>query len=344
MMPAGILLLLWHLANVFIACDGNVPRAQIEKTIANAEALVTQVNELKISWKAKLHHKFAKMTPEEQQQLMGVRRPFPEKSKKKGTQLKSERPSVVNTTIPVNFDARQYFPKCAGVIDKIQDQSACGSCWAVSVASVITDRICIASDGAQRVNISALDLLSCETHSFGCNGGWEDKAFEHYVKSGLCTGSDFGAQLGCKPYPWAPVAHPSQVPLHKTPNVYNMTYAKDKYYGKNARVFDDGNVEAIQAEIMRAGPVTAAFLVYEDFVYYASGVYQHVAGKVRGGHAVRIIGWGYDTDSKLPYWLVANSWNSDWGDDGFFRIRMGTDECGFETWGISFADANQSED
>jgi cathepsin B len=28
--------------------------------------------------------------------------------------------------------------------------------------------------------------------------------------------------------------------------------------------------------------------------------------------------------------LVANSWNEDWGDNGFFKIRRGTNECGIE--------------
>jgi len=28
--------------------------------------------------------------------------------------------------------------------------------------------------------------------------------------------------------------------------------------------------------------------------------------------------------------LVANSWNSDWGNGGFFKILRGSDECGIE--------------
>lgn len=59
-----------------------------------------------------------------------------------------------------------------------------------------------------------------------------------------------------------------------------------------------------------------------------SGVYKHVAGKVLGGHAIRILGWGVENDT--PYWLVANSWNNDWGDHGFFKILRGSDECGIE--------------
>ena len=48
-----------------------------------------------------------------------------------------------------------------------------------------------------------------------------------------------------------------------------------------------------------------------------------------GGHAVRILGWG--VENRVPYWLVANSWNSDWGDNGFFKILRGSNECGIES-------------
>jgi hypothetical protein len=68
--------------------------------------------------------------------------------------------------------------------------------------------------------------------------------------------------------------------------------------------------------------------VYADFLTYKSGVYQHKTGQFLGGHAVKIIGWGVENGVK--YWLVANSWNADWGDHGFFKIIRGVDECGFE--------------
>ncbi|WP_411023184.1 C1 family peptidase, partial [Salmonella sp. s51228] len=54
----------------------------------------------------------------------------------------------------------------------------------------------------------------------------------------------------------------------------------------------------------------------------------HDTGRELGGHAVKILGWG--VEGGTPYWLVANSWNPDWGDTGFFKIRRGTDECGIE--------------
>ncbi|CAG2064669.1 unnamed protein product [Timema podura] len=85
----------------------------------------------------------------------------------------------------------------------------------------------------------------------------------------------------------------------------------------------------MQLEIYKNGPVEGAFTVYSDFVQYKSGVYQHVTGTVLGGHAIKIIGWG--TEEDTPYWLVANSWNSDWGDHGFFKILRGSDHCGIES-------------
>jgi len=82
-------------------------------------------------------------------------------------------------------------------------------------------------------------------------------------------------------------------------------------------------------ELMENGPAEAAFTVYEDFMNYKSGVYKHVNGQMLGGHAVKIMGWG--EENGTPYWLVANSWNSDWGDNGTFKILRGEDHCGFES-------------
>ena len=50
------------------------------------------------------------------------------------------------------------------------------------------------------------------------------------------------------------------------------------------------------------------------------GVYRHTSGSVLGGHAVKMIGYGVEGGTK--YWLVANSWNSDWGEKGRLFIYL----------------------
>jgi aminopeptidase C len=67
---------------------------------------------------------------------------------------------------------------------------------------------------------------------------------------------------------------------------------------------------------------------------YKSGVYRHHIGMYLGGHAVKLVGWGIDPDG-VEYWKVANSWNEEFGENGYFRIVAGNDECGIESRGTA---------
>jgi cathepsin B len=59
-------------------------------------------------------------------------------------------------------------------------------------------------------------------------------------------------------------------------------------------------------------------------------------------HAVRLIGYGtFECPGRddVKYWLAANSWGTDFGDKGVFRIVRGKDESGIEermSWGSVF--------
>ena len=72
--------------------------------------------------------------------------------------------------------------------------------------------------------------------------------------------------------------------------------------------------------------------MYEDFMSYESGLYMHVAGDYIGGHAMKMVGWGYDDEHGL-YWELQNQWTADWGEDGFVKIVH--KEIGIDSVGIS---------
>ena len=72
---------------------------------------------------------------------------------------------------------------------------------------------------------------------------------------------------------------------------------------------------------------------------YSSGVYNQVMGQQLGGHAIRLIGYGNITCSdgtSQKYWLGVNSWNTEWGLNGLFKIARGVDMCGIESRQIAY--------
>ncbi|CAG9786126.1 unnamed protein product [Diatraea saccharalis] len=244
-------------------------------------------------------------------------------------------------SLPDNFDPRDKWPNCP-TLNEIRDQGSCGSCWAFGAVEAMTDRVCTYSNGTKHFHFSAEDLLSCcPICGLGCNGGMPTLAWEYWKHAGLVSGGNYNSSQGCRPYEIPPCEH--HVPGNRMPcngdmatpkckrtceDGYNVNYKKDKRYGKH--VFSVKSEEDhIRAELFKNGPVEGAFTVYADLLTYKDGVYKHTQGDALGGHAIKIIGWGIDNGTK--YWLIANSWNSDWGNNGFFKILRGENHCGIES-------------
>lgn len=247
--------------------------------------------------------------------------------------------------LPKSFDPAQKWPECEHSITMVRDQGSCGSCWAFGAAEAMSDRVCIASGGAFHGDISSEDILACCGFwcGSGCNGGWPLQAWKYFKHHGVVTGGLYGdTKSGCLPYEIAPCEHHTTGPRPKcngeeghTPScpkkcipASGLDWSSDKHYAVSAyRVANDE--KTIMRELMENGPAEVAITVYEDFMAYKGGVYHHVKGSALGGHAIRLVGWGEEEDGT-KYWVLANSWNSDWGENGFFRMLRGVNECGVE--------------
>ena len=116
------------------------------------DEFITRINTLQSTWKAG-PNKFQRWSRTSIQRLMGVLPEHAGQMKRVDVQVHD-----VPNDLPTNFDARDQWPNCP-TIKEIRDQGGCGSCWAFGAVESISDRICIASNGAQNVHISAEDLL-----------------------------------------------------------------------------------------------------------------------------------------------------------------------------------------
>jgi len=315
--------------------------------------MAEQVNSMQTSWTAKAPvDRFGSF--DDVKVLLGAKL----KTDADYVEVLSARPAFLQTftgDIPTDWDVRTAFPDCSDVTGHIGDQSSCGSCWAFGSTMAFNDRHCIAT--GDHTFLSTEDttancgFLHCL--SMGCNGGHPGAAWQWFASSGVVTGGGYemtGQGATCAPYSLAPCAH--HVPAtekypacpsdeYPTPSLsqcsesaYAKDYKSDKIQAASSydmscgALSQSGCLEKIQRDMIQYGSATVAFTVYEDFPTYKSGVYKHVSGSQLGGHAVRLIGWGVENGED--YWLVANSWNEQWGDNGTFKIARGTNECGIE--------------
>uniref|UniRef100_A0A7E4VV76 Pept_C1 domain-containing protein n=1 Tax=Panagrellus redivivus TaxID=6233 RepID=A0A7E4VV76_PANRE len=284
------------------------------------QAFVDRINAKQTTWTAEFFERFA--TPEARQEVLGV---------SGVTEVPAEFSlddfDIADDEIPEFFDARQKWPECKS-IGHIHDQSTCGSCWAVSSAAAMSDRICIASNGTSKVYISADDLMECSNYCpAGCKGCNPWNAMRTWKQFGLVTGGDHNSKIGCKPYP-LPTHNKPMLPgcVRKCRNGYETPYEDDKHYA--LKQYDVRGNKKWQKDIMTNGPGVVMFTAEGDFFHYKKGVYSHGTGHSPANHAVKILGWG--VEDGIPYWLCANSWSSHWGDHGFFKIRRGNNDCGIE--------------
>lgn len=307
----------------------------LERPIITQEK-VNQINSKNSSWKSGYNAKFATATYKDYIRLLGTRR----MAKEEFELLPKIFHDESNASIPDTYNAQEAYPNCKSLFD-IRDQAECGSCWAFGAAEVMSDRICIKSNGKLQTSVSTEQLVACcSSCGDGCDGGYPFAAFQYWNK-GIVSGGAFNDKNTCLPYfcpncdhhvsgqyPKCQGERPTPKCVKKCQAGYPVSFNDDKSYGTAYSI--SSNVKQIQLEILNNGPVEAAFDVYDDgFETYSGGVYvPDDTQQILGGHAVKIIGWG--TEDGKDYWLIANSWNSDWGVKGLYKMIRGINAAGIE--------------
>jgi cathepsin B len=211
-----------------------------------------------------------------------------------------EEPADISENLPTNFDARVNFSHCKATIDNVRDQSNCGSCWAFGTTEAFNDRGCIAGFMTSNWIASTADTTGCcdglNCFSFGCNGGQVGTPWTWFTKTGVVSGDGYGSnRMDCYDYTMPMCNHhqpKSTLPEcdavkqvaptcpaktdNLCPNDKALSYTNDKKKAVSSYGFGKVNTVAnVKNDLHSYGSVTGAFTVYEDFLTYKSGVYQH---------------------------------------------------------------------
>jgi len=215
-----------------------------------------------------------------------------------------------------------------GAVTPVKNQGMCGSCWAFSAIAAIEGARFVETGGGVEdgglglVSLSEQQLLDCDLVDHACMGGLMDDAFTFAETSdGFCTEED-----------WPYVAH-----RH---HFFGCKLGKAKCTvvpNTNVTSFEDVHPSAMGLKrALSKQPVAVAIEASgTDFQLYHSGVYDAACG-TELDHGVTAVGYGASEDDGVGYWIVKNSWGPSWGEGGYIRMSIDSDNgddgmCGIQS-------------
>jgi len=242
--------------------------------------------------------KFMDLTPSEFKAKYLMKKPI------NTAAIKATKPQVLtptNVQLPASFDWRDK-----GVVTPVYNQGQCGSCWAFSITENIESMWAIA--GNQLAQLSMQQVVDCDTSDDGCNGGDPPTAYQYVMSAGgLEAYSDYpytGENGYCS---------------------FNSADVVAKISGWNYAT-QSGNENNMANYLVNNGPISIC-VDAESWQYYTSGIIMKGDGCGTSlDHCVQAV--GFSSSNGTPYWIVRNSWGTDWGMSGYLYVEMGQDVCG----------------
>lgn len=283
------------------------------------ENFLKSLNEKEKSWEADLNPMFAEMSLFEMNKFAG-RKKFSTQKNKKNDYRNFAREDV--SDLPKQLDWKS-------LVQESRKQGICGSCYTFSTMEMAQARL--KKKYNETIKLSVQYSLNCNYYNQGCDGGYPTLVNKF--------GSEFQfVEESCLKYTGRNGKCSDACDISTLDRVYKIKnyWFVGGHYGKCSE-------RAMMVELQNNGPFVVSFEPSREFMYYSKGIYHSVLaanwildGKEQPSwekvdHSVLLVGWGEENGEK--YWLIQNSWGSDWGEDGFFRIRRGTDESGIESMG-----------
>lgn len=216
------------------------------------------------------------------------------------------------------------------ILTGVKNQGACGGCWGFSATETVESQFALLT--GQLPVLSVQQVISCTTTMYGCGGG-----DYFYGWMYLASSSGFNEQWL---YPFTDFFSPNETKAGTAAckNITKEFLPNFPWYPKagvtdNIMQVTSNNASALMEALALAGPQSIAVSA-EPWMGYEGGIFQNnnsAPGEWQLDHAVQAVGYGYDFDTDMDYWIVRNSWGTEWGELGFIRLsRPKVEPCGVD--------------
>ncbi|CAF0831642.1 unnamed protein product [Rotaria sp. Silwood1] len=209
----------------------------------------------------------------------------------------------INAQSTSSFDWRNK-----NVVGSVKDQLKCGCCYAFATASILESLYAIKTNSKTVIELSPQQITDCSSNgNLGCSGGGFPPSIRYILGQGnkLATHSSYpyvGTKQTCKT------------------NGINQINLGNIQYG----AIPEGDEKTMAEALVKYGPLFIGLDADSKlFMFYKSGILSINNCPTRRqdmDHAMVVVGYGYDSTLRMPYWIIKNSWAQKWGENGYLRL------------------------